>query len=195
MTGIEVIKPRNSKTYQGEPIAIVGPPAIGKSTVSKMVARRLKIPCYELDDIVAKTSGYTSCKILVEEKGRQYFWKIEHECLVNFFKEKQGKFIISLGGGVTSHPDPQGFVEKNRALLKKKIFTICLFPSKKKKDASTILWKRQQKDDRSHVKDEKELSTYLDERRERLLSSADRIIYTHHESAKKISDVILDLIK
>jgi shikimate kinase len=90
-------------------IALTGFMGVGKSTVSRHLARLLKSKHIDLDDVI-EAAQRKSIAELVDKEGIETFRQIETEQLGLVLKDPE-KTIISLGGGA--------FVtEKNRQLIK-----------------------------------------------------------------------------
>lgn len=94
------------------PVVIVGPPAVGKTTIGRALARRLRIPCFDLDEMIEES--YTvSIEKLFRENKESYFRLLESQCLEAFVKRsKPTSYVLSTGGGTV-------ISEKNRFLLKR----------------------------------------------------------------------------
>lgn len=78
-------------------IILLGYMGCGKSTVAKILAQKLQIPHFDLDEMIETKAGL-SVKQLFDQKGEIHFRKLEHELfyeIVNSPKE----FVLSLGGG------------------------------------------------------------------------------------------------
>ena len=77
--------------------------------------------------------------------------------------------------------------DKNKELVEKYAFTICLLPLKDIIKSVKILWSRQDDGKRlTGIKTQKEYQSYLKERMTGYIESADLVVYTHHASIKKI---------
>ena len=78
-------------------IVLVGYMGSGKSTIGKMLAKKLKFGFIDLDDYI-ESSENSSIPAIFEEKGEIYFRKKEFEHLKDILKDKDD-FILSTGGG------------------------------------------------------------------------------------------------
>ncbi len=188
------VVPEGSKQYAGGPITISGPPGAGKSTVGRRVAKKMDIPFYDLDDIVAKKVGMKTTKELVEKHGRPYFWKACHLSLKETFEKKGGSYILAFGGGVTYHIEKGDMKDKNKVLTRKYAFNICLLPSSDLDELVGILWPRQEDGKRAGVKSSDHLHSYLKARMSQYTADADRVIFTYHAPIEKIVNTVLDLL-
>ncbi|PKL14808.1 MAG: shikimate kinase [Spirochaetae bacterium HGW-Spirochaetae-6] len=89
-------------------IFLVGYRGSGKSTVGKLVAEKLSLPLYCLDQLLEKEAGQ-SIPELVAEKGWDYF-RDQEERLLSRYAQKKG--VLDCGGGVIERT-------ANRAILKR----------------------------------------------------------------------------
>ena len=78
-------------------IVLVGYMGSGKSTIGRLLSKKLNINFIDLDDYIERQLE-KSISTIFEEHGEIYFRKMEH----NFVKElmnKKDSFILSTGGG------------------------------------------------------------------------------------------------
>lgn len=69
----------------------------GKSTVGKLVAERLNIPFYDLDQFIENRLDM-SISTIFDDKGEIFFRKVEHQLFHEIMNQKDS-FVLSLGGG------------------------------------------------------------------------------------------------
>ena len=69
---------------------------VGKSTIGRLLAKRLKIKFIDVDKIIEKNEG-KSIKKIFEDNGEKYFRKIEEKITFQIIKKKNA--VIALGGG------------------------------------------------------------------------------------------------
>jgi len=77
-------------------IFLVGMMGSGKSFCAKKLAKKLKVPVYDLDNIIEITEDMTIAEIF-EEEGEDFFRKLEAQVL-RWFGEKK-TFVLATGGG------------------------------------------------------------------------------------------------
>jgi len=74
---------------------------VGKSTIGKRLAKKLKLKFYDIDKIIEKKEKKTITEIF-ETKGQDYFRKIEKKISLDILKKNNS--VISLGGGAFINP-------------------------------------------------------------------------------------------
>lgn len=115
-------------------IVLIGFRCVGKTTIGKRLAKALNWKFLDLDIEIQKETKKT-IKELVEEKGWDYFRKVEKKSMKKLKDMKN--VVIALGGGSVIHEDEM-------KLLFKKSFIIWLYSSpevileRMKKDKKTI---------------------------------------------------------
>ena len=78
-----------------KPIFLCGFMGCGKSTVGKILARKMKVRCIDLDKYIEEKEGMTIPEIF-DTKGEDYFRRCETKALAEF-KDTGG--IVATGGG------------------------------------------------------------------------------------------------
>lgn len=78
-------------------IVLIGYMGSGKSTIGKLLAKKLNINFIDLDNYIEMKLENTISTIF-KEKGEIYFRKMEHK-FVKELLEKKESFILSTGGG------------------------------------------------------------------------------------------------
>ena len=77
-------------------LVLTGMMGVGKSTIGKKLAQKLKLKFIDIDLIIEKKEKRTIGEIF-KDKGENYFRKIEKKTTLNILK-KDG-LVVSLGGG------------------------------------------------------------------------------------------------
>ena len=83
-------------------LILLGMMGVGKTTAGKLVAKKLNLDFYDIDQIIEKENNMKINDIF-QKKGETFFRKQEEYTTINYLKKKHS--IISLGGGA--------FINKN----------------------------------------------------------------------------------
>jgi len=181
-------------------ITITGPRSIGKTTISKLVAKKLKLKYISSDEIGEKVfkkkggldkatkSGFIGK--LIKEKGYT---------LIKNVYQKEKNFVFDLSGGAfTSRKTPVASSEV-REIAKKKTKIIGLLPSKNFFSSILFLYKREKQ--RAHFKEVNKLTilkntinSYL-KFPKILKENCDFIIYVKEKSPVQITKEIINCFK
>jgi shikimate kinase len=87
------------------PVAVlIGPPGAGKTTVARVVARRLRLAARDTDQDVEARTGRVIADIFVED-GEATFRELEHAAVVAALAEHDG--VLAIGGGAALDPRTQ----------------------------------------------------------------------------------------
>lgn len=95
------------------PVILCGMMGTGKSTIGKLLARKLQLPFYDLDSMIEEKAGKVIAEIF-EHSGEETFRRIERELLTQFVQTCDG--VLALGGGslqnqhVTDHVKLYGWL-------------------------------------------------------------------------------------
>ena len=98
-------------------IALIGLRGAGKSTVGRMLAKRLKTDFVELDKLVEKAAGMALSEIFATH-GEAYYRELERESIFNLFGQMCGG-VLAPGGSVVSDTE-------SWELIKRRSFTVWL---------------------------------------------------------------------
>jgi len=82
--------------HQPSIIYLYGPPGSGKSATGRILASRLSLPFYDLDEVIQERSGDTVARIFAQ-RGESAFRELESQELENL--SGCGKGVVALGGG------------------------------------------------------------------------------------------------
>ena len=80
----------------GKNLTLTGMMGVGKSTIGKNLAKKLKYNFVDVDKIIESREGQ-SINLIFKNKSERYFRKIEND--VTLFELKKEKSVISMGGG------------------------------------------------------------------------------------------------
>jgi shikimate kinase len=83
-------------------IVLVGFMGTGKSCVGKMLAQRLSMTFFDMDEVIVQREGKPIPRIFAED-GEPYFRSLERR-LAKEFSSTQG-LVIATGGGIVLNPD------------------------------------------------------------------------------------------
>jgi len=90
-------------------IFLYGPPGVGKSSVGKALAERLRLPFVDLDLEIEKSAGKTIPQIM-EEQGESTFRDLETETLKRVVNESPR--VVALGGGALLRVENRQYAEE-----------------------------------------------------------------------------------
>ena len=85
---------KSTKMYKN--LTLTGMMGVGKSTVGKNLAKKLKYNFFDVDKLIEIKEG-TSINFIFKNKSENYFRKIENEITLQVLKKSNS--VISLGGG------------------------------------------------------------------------------------------------
>jgi XRE family aerobic/anaerobic benzoate catabolism transcriptional regulator len=88
---------------RGGVISLLGLRGAGKSTVGAALARRLKVPFFELDRLVEAEAGMTLPELFAMH-GEDYYRRLELSALKRFLGA-HARAVLATGGGVVTSPE------------------------------------------------------------------------------------------
>lgn len=161
-------------------IVLIGMRGSGKTTIAKLLAKKLKKQYLELDEILVKKLGMSIPKI-VQEHGWEFFRKKESE-IVNEISDKTG-MIISTGGGVVTKDENIKALKKNgKFIFLNTPLEMLVKRLKKSKNRPPLT-------NRANLEDE--IKELLKKRKRIYDSSADLIINTEKLTPERIAENII----
>ena len=95
-------------------VVLVGMPSCGKSTLGRLLAKRLGRTFVDLDEEIVKADGRSIPDIFAAE-GEEGFRRRESEQTARFSKE--GRQVISCGGGILKKPENLRLLRQNGVVL------------------------------------------------------------------------------
>ncbi|MFP3465508.1 shikimate kinase [Leifsonia sp. SIMBA_070] len=95
-----------------ETIALIGPPAAGKSRVGKRLAKLLSVPYVDTDAMVVSQHG--PIPEIFATHGEPYFRELERAAVAVAL---QSPGVVSLGGGAVLDPETQADLAEARVVL------------------------------------------------------------------------------
>lgn len=93
-------------------IVLVGYMGVGKSTMGKVLAKKLDLDFLDLDEIIEKKENSTIAE-LFRLKGELYFRKLEHQ-LFQTLIQSDDDFVLSTGGGTPCYYDNHLLLEQEQ---------------------------------------------------------------------------------
>jgi shikimate kinase len=164
-------------------IALTGFMAVGKSSVGRSLARRLRRPFIDLDSLIEKTERLKVREIF-SRKGERYFRQAEKKALQKVLAE-DGQ-VIATGGGVVLD-------EENLQLLRDRSFLICLSAApgvidRRAGEGSKRPLLERHDDRRSRIQE-------LLQQREKNYGAAHATIDTSHLSVDQVAEKIMNLLR
>lgn len=97
---------------ESDTIALIGPPAAGKSRLGKRLASRLGLPFVDTDAMVVARHG--AIATIFAEHGEPHFRALEREAVAGALAAPG---VVSLGGGAVLDPDTQADLARARVVL------------------------------------------------------------------------------
>ena len=162
-------------------IYLIGMMGSGKSSVGKILAKRLQFSIIDIDKEIEKDEKL-SIKEIFKKKGENYFREIESKYLLR----KKKLTVVSCGGGIILN-------KKNREFLRTSGYTIYL-----KSSIPTLEKRLLNKNSRPLLNNDnlKETLINLYSKRKKLyISAADFTIITDGRSVKEVCELITEKLK
>ena len=91
-------------------IYLVGPMGSGKSTIGRLLAKKLGLPYFDLDKLI-EDQEKMSISDIFQKKNERYFRDLESITLVQYSQESN--FVISTGGGCVLRDQNLYILRKN----------------------------------------------------------------------------------
>lgn len=180
-------------------IVITGPRSVGKTTISKLVAKKLDLKYISSDEIgeeITKEQGgldtaIKSGKILeiIKDKG--------YTLILDVFKQDNLVFDLS-GGSISSSKFPEASKEV-REKAKKEAIVIGLLPSKSQTESIKILFEREKSREHFKESNKEEILEQTEETFNRFpklfKNFCNFIIYTGNKTPEEITEKIVKKIR
>ena len=95
-------------------IILIGFMGVGKTTIGKIIAKKLKLNFVDMDNYIEKTEDKSISKIF-EEYGEQHFRELESESLKDLIKSDN--IVISTGGGIVTTKENSEILKKEKIVI------------------------------------------------------------------------------
>jgi shikimate kinase len=163
-------------------IVLIGFMGSGKTVVSKVLSKKLKMKIKDTDELIEKKTKL-KIKEIFAKYGEEYFREIEKKVVSNVSKRKN--IIISTGGGIVKNELNIKNLKKNGIIVYlKNSFLTSVKRLKNKKDRPLF--------DHQNLKNTKKLFNL---RQKLYKNAADIIIKTDNKSIKEVAKEIIEKIK
>lgn len=83
------------------PLVLSGPMGVGKSTLGHLIANRIQVPFFDLDQEIEQATGVSIAEFFTQN-GEENFRKQEAQVLQKILKN-QFKYVLALGGGTITN--------------------------------------------------------------------------------------------
>ncbi len=181
-------------------ITITGPRSVGKSTISKIVAEKLKLKYISSDEIGEKAlEKHGGLDKAIKSGVIKEFIKEKGYSLINDVYAKEDNFVFDLSGGSISSRTFAESSEELRKNARAKSIVIGLLPSENIEESVKFLFEREK--ERKHFKesDKTELSKKVDEDLGKFppifKGWCNFVVYTKDKTSEQIADEIVKKIK
>lgn len=166
-----------------QPIFLCGFMGVGKSTVGKLLAQKLKCPFYDTDQMITESAGQTVAEIFLS--GEEKFRMLESEEIMKLQVLPAG--VVALGGGALKDPVNLRCVQKAGTLIYLGANPATL-QARLQSEARPLL--------QGHTGEDKlqKISSLL-ETREIIYQSADITVRTDGKSPEAVTEEILQELK
>lgn len=116
LEAIDAHRPIAPAERGAEPVLLAGPPGSGKSTVGRLLARRLDVPFHDLDAAVGGAEGAAD---LLERVGEHDFRRREAAELSRILgaADRSMRCVVSLGGGTPRGDRSRILIRRSAALV------------------------------------------------------------------------------
>ncbi len=88
-------------------VVLIGPPGAGKSTVGRLIAKRMALPLRDTDADVEAAAGKPIAEIFVDD-GEPAFRELERQAVADALATHGG--VLALGGGAILDPDTRALL-------------------------------------------------------------------------------------
>lgn len=181
LLGVKTDIKNNKQSFsKSKNIILIGMRGSGKTTVGKLLAKKLRLYFIETDELVVKKANLTIPEI-VKKFGWERFRQLEHEAVKD--SVNSGRTIVSTGGGVVVNSKNIDLLKKNGILF----WLRCNVP--------TLVERVENNSSRPPLTNKKtleeEVKEILRQRENQYEKAADEIIDTDYLNPKQVADKII----
>lgn len=180
-------------------ITITGPRSVGKSTISKLVAMKLKKKYISSDELGENAlKKYGGLDMVIKSGKIKSFVKKGGYSIVLGVYEKEKNFVFDLSGGAFTSESMMAASKKVRTTAKKKSVVFGLLPSRNVLISVFILFDRERK--RPHFKNSNKIWLFWETlkkypRKKRVVcENANFVIYTRGKNAEEVARDICERV-
>jgi shikimate kinase len=94
-------------------LVLVGPPGSGKTTVGRVLARRLAVPFTDVDAVIVERAGKPIADVFLDD-GEEAFRELEREVVAHALATVDG--VLALGGGSVLAPETRQLLRGHRVV-------------------------------------------------------------------------------
>lgn len=91
-----------SSVYAGSPLVLIGPTGVGKSSIGQALARQLRLPFVDSDQVIA--GRYGAITEMFATLGEPAFRRIESDTIASLLSSQSEPTVLSVGGGAILDP-------------------------------------------------------------------------------------------
>ena len=161
-------------------LTLTGMMGVGKSTIGKNLAKKLKYNFFDVDELIENKEG-ASISSIFKNKSENYFRKIENDITLQVLKRKNS--VISLGGGAFLNKSIRTSAKEKSISFWLDVDIVKLIERLKRSKKRPLLYKKNISDTVKKI--------YIE--REKIYSKADYRIKCSSLKTKEIVDKILKL--
>ena len=161
-------------------LTLTGMMGVGKSTIGKNLAKKLKYNFIDVDNLIEINEGM-SINLIFKNKSESYFRKIESEITTSVLKKTNT--VISLGGGAFLNNSIRRIIKKSSISFWLDVPIEELIKRLKKNKQRPLLFKKNTNETVKRI--------YLE--RKKIYNEADHRIKCYSLKSEEIVDIILSL--